>query len=221
MNRILLAIAGFMMALALVAAAPGMAGAAMIDLQFGENGLSFTAAPQGGQNGSLAGQITVSGLTVDGNSYGGPVSGALSFSGTATNFINAAGLQMYSLSTAANGITFNATVHSNGLPYTLFFIGGLTSAGLYETNSAPAAVVVTGPFSGTLTIPSVLAALWNVGTTSRAYGGLYSYQANGVLQIGSVVTFDLEPTPIPVPSALLLFAVGLLGLIGIRKSSKG
>jgi hypothetical protein len=193
----------------------------MVDLQFGENVLSFTAVPQAGSNGSLVGQITVSSLTVDGNSYGGSVSGILSFSGTATDFVNAADLQMYSFSTTANSITLTATVYSNGLPYIVSFTGGLTSAGLYETTSAPSAVVVTGPFSGALTVPSVLATLWNVGTAPVAYGGLYCYQVNGILESGSVATFDLQPKPIPIPSGLLLLAPAFFGLIGMRKRSKG
>ncbi len=221
MNRILYGISGFIVALTLVAAAPGMAGAVTVNLQFGEDALSFTAVPQAGSSGSLAGQIGVDSLTVDGSSYSGSVSGTLSFSGVATNYVNGAGFQMYSFSTGANGMTFNATVYRNGLPCALSFTGGLVSAGLYETTSAPSAVVVTGPFSGSLTISSVLAALWDVGTTSGGYGGVYSYQANGILQDGSVLTIAVDPNPVPAPPTLLLFAAGLFGLMGIRKRSKG
>ena len=45
MARISFVIAAFVMVLALMAAAPGTAGATMIDLQFGEDGLWVSTAP--------------------------------------------------------------------------------------------------------------------------------------------------------------------------------
>ena len=142
------------------------------------------------------------------------------FCGTATNFVSVAGMDMYNFSTAANGIRFNATIHSNGHPYIASFSGGLTSAGLYESTSAPSIVILTGPFTGTLTVSPELATLWGMGTTSQTYGGLYSYEIGGALQNGSVVTFDLDPKPVPIPSSLVLLAAGFFGLIGMRKRSR-
>jgi hypothetical protein len=195
----------------LLAGMPGVAKAAVVDLDFVVTGLSFTSTPTGVPPQSVAGTVTVDSLDVNGSPYSGSVSGSLSFSGKtiSPSFPN---IGFYSFSTASDGITFDADVGG----YTVSFTGGLTTAGQVTINSPTGYNNAEGFFTGTLTIPDPLAAQWDVGPSSTSPGSFYSYAVTSGAS-GGHVAFDVNS--VPEPSALLLLVPGL-GLIGIKKRSR-
>jgi hypothetical protein len=211
MNRSLFAIAGFMMALAVVAAAPGTAGATPIaatslDLV----GASLTTGTYAwGDNWTVLegpdttiripglGQTSIPAWTITGSDTSGllvtdPVSGGtLVITGTTIKITGTI------VDASPSGVSFTMNGTLSNFKNSSYDSWDVTFKNLTGLSNTDFSVVDTGGI----------------------YAGSISVTTSG--EIHSISALSSTITSVPISSALLLLAPGLLGLIGMRKRLKG
>jgi hypothetical protein len=224
MKTILFLFAGVMMALALVAAAPGVAGAAPV-----VNEIDFTFSSH-----SATASITPNPTPPAGYPY------LLNIqeTGTGTWFVqgyDAANNDVYPENLGFGlAITGGNISISPGNPMVAVFTGniGLTSFTLdinigagSEEYQQPAPIIgggmTNGGFSWSSTVPTIGSGLSAFFSPSGPYVDTFSTSYDGKTGYISTGGGTLTVVPVPIPPALMLFAPALLGLIGIRKRLRG
>jgi hypothetical protein len=242
MNRILFGIAGFIMALALVATAPGTAAADTYSLSIlaSDGTLSWSGGNLNAMNFSFS---EIVGEDANGNA-------------TSTFTLPSGYVGNVSFSTSGGYTSMRTPLSggSTGILNTTFTTGTIT---VTETKGAITTTLLTGTFdSDALVATSVwnkiasgeykgdynavngviggfsLASLDNVLTTffnvSPAASGSIELDSWNVYHVTPLTSQNvlfgnangmvtIETTPVPIPGALMLFAPGLFGLVGLRK----
>jgi hypothetical protein len=227
MNRFPLIVAGFIMALALVAAAPGTAGAVAFDVGSGylqtlpTSATNYITVTAGGPTITLGGELTIgymdltstTGQTISNGvlTFGANLSGpSLPTQGSANYAIQSAGSWITLSGTTAGGqnVSFSGTFASGSLSYTDITVGGIT----YYTSN-----IVNSYYNASNVSPD-LVSLLGISGASFTGGLLNLTESNAATVSGTVTTgTGATSTPVPIPPALLLFAPAVFGLTGIRR----
>lgn len=194
MNKILIAITGFMMMVALVVGGPGVAKATIA-----------TVAIEAGPSLTTLGTNTITASEIDGSwfLYGYNASSLL-------GGVTILGGDII-LNTSTNTATFSGTIGTNA-----FDVAGiLTSYHTPPSNN-------TSYYSWDIMFPNLAALSNSTFALSGPYSGSISVQQETFTPtLGlSAVSLAVSSAPVPVPPSVLLLAPGLLGLVGIRKRIK-
>ncbi len=201
MKRILFGIAGIMMALAIVVGAPGMAGATPV--------AAYETIGFGASTTAVSGTTITVTPRLSNNT---PVLWTLQGWDAASNEIGEVSIQSGKLAfdNSANEVEFTGTI-VGGPSFDVF--------GALSEYSGPSA----GNHYYTWNVMfSNLSSLSNaVFTVSGAYTGSVSVEQTGKSLYTGSSAANLDVSSVPLPSALLLFAPGLFGLIGMRKRLHG
>jgi hypothetical protein len=227
MKRILFAIAGAMMVLALVAAAPGTAGAVPLPVSTSVT-LVGVASAEGASAYVLGDSITIN----EGPDVKPP-------------FANVTGLMpAFLLTDVATGRMVSisgfgsskATISIVGDQAT--FRGSFADETLTPSGSGYNATYTTyDPFSITGTVTAFAknnGYAWNIffsnltglsnnvfSVANGTFTGSLTLSTNGITSNAAALSSTVSTVPVPVPPSLMFFAPGLLSLIGIRKRLKG
>jgi len=250
MKRIVFAVAGFLMVLALVVAAPGASGATSVDLDFTLGGGATLS-----QGSGLAGTIPVTSLLliVNGIQQGSPYSitdGLLTFSTGSALGGSPSTLPTYSVNATTTdtpitwsygaGGSSSISLTGGGIAQlangSTLFSGVVNGGGLVDNNYVTTQTQYL-TFCGTA-IPITVTIPWQTYVVTMSITGNLNASLGQLLDIspnalgGAIASFQgigtsygsglvaLDPDPVPIPSALMLLAPGLLGLIGLRKRFK-
>ncbi len=202
MKRLLFGIAGIMMALAVVIGAPGMAGATPI-AAYETIGFGPSTTATGTDTVTVTPRL----------SYGSPVLWTL-------QGWDAAGNEIGDVSVSNGELVFNNL--TNQVEFTGQIVGSSASfdvLGALSNYSGPSA---SNHYYTWNVVFSNLSSLSNaVFTASGAYVGSVSIEQTGKSLYTGNSAANLDVSSVPLPSALLLFAPGLFGLIGMRKRLHG